>query len=53
MEQGSRPDESWQLLEADTALRLRVFQLLDGSEVPIDQHGVRQRPEVLSGLQFG
>jgi hypothetical protein len=40
------------LLEGNTALELGIFQVLDGGEVLVDQCGVGQRPQVLSGLQF-
>jgi hypothetical protein len=32
---------------------LSVFELLDRGEMPVDQHGVGQRPQVFGGLQLG
>jgi len=48
-----RADEVGVALQDNAALRLGVLQLLDAGEVPIDQHRVRQRPQVLGRLQFG
>jgi len=47
-----RADQIGVALQRDAALRLGVLQLLDSGEVPIDQHRVGQRPQVLSRLQL-
>ncbi|PWT77063.1 MAG: hypothetical protein C5B60_03270 [Chloroflexi bacterium] len=44
MEQGSRADEVAAGLQGDTALGLRVFELVNAGEVAINQDGVGQRP---------
>jgi hypothetical protein len=46
-------DEVGPLLEGGAVGELRVFEVLDGSEVLVDQCGVGQRPEVLGGVSFG
>jgi predicted DNA-binding transcriptional regulator AlpA len=53
MEEGGRADERGLRLERDTVLGLRLLQRLDGSEVPIDQRRIGERPEVFGGLQLG
>jgi hypothetical protein len=53
MEAGGRADESGPLLEGGAASKLRIFQILDGGKVLVDERGVGQRPEVFGGLQFG
>ena len=53
MEEGSGADEIRLALEVDAALGLHVLQLVDCREVPVDQHRVAERPEVLGRLQFG
>src|SRR5271166_1549150 len=45
-------DEIGAGLQGDAALRLGVFQLLDASEVPVDQHAVGQRPQMFGWLQL-
>jgi hypothetical protein len=49
---GRGTDELLLPLEHGTARRLSVFQCLKGIEMPIDQDGIGQRPEVLGRLQF-
>ncbi len=39
-------------LQGDAALRLGILQLLDAGEVPIDQHRVRQCPQMFSRLKL-
>lgn len=39
-------------LECSTVGELRLFEVLDRVKVAVDQHSVRQRPKMLSGLQF-
>ena len=53
MEQRGGADEVAARVEGDAALGLGIFELVDGGEVPIDQHGVRQRPQMLGGLELG
>ena len=50
VEAGGRADEIRPALEGSTAGELRVFQVLDGGEVLVDQRGVGQRPQVLGRL---
>ncbi len=52
MEQRGGADALALTLEVGAAGELDVFQLLDRGEMPVDQAGVGQRPEVFSGLQF-
>src|SRR5215469_11188239 len=52
MEASGRADELAVCLEGDAARGLDVFQLLYAGEVPIDQHRVGQRPQVLRRLQL-
>ena len=40
-------------LDGGTVGKLRVFEVLDGGEMLVDQGGVGERPEMLSRLQFG
>ena len=40
-------------LQRDAALRLGILQGLDVGEVPIDQHRVGERPQMLGRLQLG
>ena len=40
-------------LQGDAARGLGVFQLLDAGEMPIDQHGIGERPQMLCRLQLG
>src|SRR5689334_17907747 len=51
-EQGRRADELAAALERDAPLRLGILQLLDAGEVLVDQHCVRQWPQVLRRLQL-
>ena len=53
MEAGGRADEIRVALEGRTAGELRVFEILEGGEVLVDQGRVGQRPEGFGGLQFG
>lgn len=53
MEARGRADKIWPLLEDEAALELRIFEILDGSKVLVDQRGVGQQPEALGRLQFG
>ena len=53
MEQRGGADEVAARVEGDAARGLGIFELVDGSEVAIDQHGVRQRPQMLGGLELG
>jgi len=53
MEQRGGADEVAARVEGDAARGLGIFELVDGGEVPIDQHGVRQRPQMLGGLELG
>jgi hypothetical protein len=46
-------DEVAALLQGDTASGLRVFQLVEVSEMAVDQDRTGQRPEVLGGLELG
>src|SRR5689334_18218572 len=46
-------DEVWTGLQCDAALRLGILQGLDAGEVPIDQHRVGERPQMLGRLQLG
>jgi hypothetical protein len=46
-------DEIAALLQGDTASGLRVFQLVEVSEMAVDQDRIGQRPEVLGGLELG
>ena len=53
MEQGGGADEIGACLQGDTALGLDVFEFVDAGEMPVGQHRVGQRPQVLRGLQLG
>lgn len=50
VEAGGRAHEIGPLLEGGAAGELRIFELLDGGEMLVDQGGVGQRPEMLGGL---
>ena len=50
MEASGRANALWLALEGGAAGKLRIFQVLDGGEMLVDQRGVGQRPEMLSGL---
>lgn len=52
MEQQRGADEVWLRLECDTALRLRLLQVLDRGEMTVDQRRIGERSEALSRLQF-
>src|SRR5260221_3845772 len=52
MEQGRRADEVRARLQPNAARGLGILQRLDAGEVPIDQHGIRQWPQMLRRLQF-
>src|SRR5712692_1751369 len=52
MEQCGGADALALTLEVGAAGELDVFQLLDRGEMPVDQAGVGQRPEMFGGLQF-
>ena len=48
-----RTDEVWSGLEGGAPGQLGVLQLFDAGEVPVDEAGVGERPEVLGGLEWG
>ena len=52
VEEGRRADEIGAGLQGDAAFRLGILQLLDARKMPVDQHRVRQWPQMLSRLQF-
>ena len=52
VEAARRADEVLLTLECDATLGLRVLQLLDAGEVPMDPCGVRQRPQMFGWLQL-
>lgn len=52
MEERGGADEVGTRLEGDAARRLGIFELVNRGEMVIGQRGVRQRPEVLGGLQL-
>lgn len=53
VEASGRAHETGLLLEGDAASELRIFELLDGGEMLVDEARVGQRPEMLGGLQLG
>lgn len=53
MEQGGGADQIAAALERHAARRLRVFEVLDGSEVAIDQHRIGQGPQMLGRIELG
>ena len=53
MKTGGRADQVGALLQSQAAGELGVLQLLDRSEMPVDQAGVGERPQVLSRLELG
>ncbi len=53
MEQRGGADEVAARVEGDAARGLGICELVDGGEVAIDQHGIRQRPQMLGGLELG
>lgn len=53
MEACSGADEVATPLEHDAAPGLRFFQLVKVDEVPVDEHGIGERPEMFGGLQLG
>jgi hypothetical protein len=53
MEQSRGADALRLALEGGAVGELDVFQLLDAREMPIHQTAIGQRPEMLSGLEFG
>ena len=53
MKAGGRADLLGVALQLGAAGELRVFELLDGGKVPIDQDRVGERPQMFGRLQFG
>jgi hypothetical protein len=53
VEEGGRADEGGLRLQGDTAPGLRLLEVLDRGEMPIDERRVGERPEVFGGLQLG
>ena len=53
VEAGRRPNQIGTGLQCYTASGLGVFELLNGGEMAIHQDGIGERPEMLSGLEFG
>jgi hypothetical protein len=52
VEASRRADAVWLRLEAGAARELDVLQLLDRGELPVDEAGIGEWPEMLSWLQF-
>ena len=52
LEAGRRADEVLLPLKRDTALGLRVFQRFDAGEMLVDEHRVRQRPQMFGRLEL-
>jgi hypothetical protein len=52
MEQSSRADEIATCLKVRAAIELDVIQLVAVSEVPVDQRGIQEQPEMLRWLTF-
>jgi hypothetical protein len=48
-----RADEIAALLQGDTSAGLCIFQLIEISEMAVDQDSIGQGPKVLSGLELG
>ena len=53
MEAGGGADLLGVALQLSAARELDVFELLNRGEMAVDQDRVGERPEMLSGLQFG
>jgi hypothetical protein len=53
VEAGGRADHVRSCLQGSAAGKLSIFELLDGGELPIDNGGIGERPEMLSGLELG
>ena len=53
MEPRRGTDAVWSGLKGGAPGQLGLLQLLDAGEVPVDEAGVGERPEVLGGLEFG
>ncbi len=53
VEAGGRADALRLVLQLDAAGELDILQVLDGGELPVDQAGVGQRPQMLGRLQLG
>ncbi len=53
MEAGDGADLLGVALQLSAARELDVFELLNRGEMAVDQDRVGERPEMLSGLQFG
>ena len=52
VEQGGGAVQDGTGLEADTASRLDILQLLDGGEMRVHQDGIGEGPQMLGGLEF-
>jgi hypothetical protein len=52
VEAGGRTDQVAATLEGGAAGALRVFQVVDGGEMAVEEAGIGQRPQMLSGLEF-
>jgi hypothetical protein len=53
MEQRCRADALGLALEDRAVGQLRLFELLDGLKMAVDERHVGQRPQMLGGLEFG
>ncbi len=53
MEQGAGADHIALAGESDAALTDKLFEILDGLEIGVDQRLVYERPEVFGRLQVG
>lgn len=53
MEERDGADEIGPSLQHDAARGLGIFELVDARKVPVDEHGVGQRPQMLRRLEFG
>jgi hypothetical protein len=52
VEDRSGADEVGPGLQRHTTLGLDILQLFNGDEMAIDEHGIGQRPQMLSRLEF-
>ena len=53
VEAGGRMNEVGSCLQGSTTGELRVLELVDRSEVLVDPGRIRQRPQMLTGLELG
>src|SRR5262245_12818457 len=53
VEEGGGADPLRLVLERGAAGQLGLFELLDGREMAVHEHGVGERPQVFGGLEFG